>query len=279
MIATVGLECPEGMATVSWSQTHEAIRRVLESAITLATSKHRLCEVDLELRALLHLPQFTESRLFCSEFLESEVGKLATQLSDIQADYRLWAERAAAGELHKIDWSVLEADEGLARIIHERFHYIGAFRPGRHFALYCRGLKIPAALATVSDMDIKSLKALLPKSAQENSRVLSRVFAFRWAPQNSISFLLGAITRLLRKESETNSIVTWINPNLGFRGVSYRASNWELLGFQQVRYRYVEGKYLTARQIFERQDTNDVKIHTAPYVLAPLQGWCYRLGI
>jgi hypothetical protein len=280
MIGTLDIKRTEGTETVSWSRTLDSIRWTLESAIALAASEHKLSEVDLKLRALLHLPQFAECLLLHSELLQMEIRKLAVGLSDIQRDYREWTESVAtaSGALKKNDWDVLETEDSVARIIHEKFHYIGTFRPGRHFVLRYRGMQCPAALATVSEMDIKTLQTLLPRGSEGESTVLSRVFAFRWAPKNSISFLLGAITRLLKKEVGRSSIVTWINPNLGFRGASYRASNWDLVGFHQARYRYIDGKYVTAREIFEREKSDVMNIHVAPYILAPLQAWCYRLG-
>jgi hypothetical protein len=93
----------------------------------------------------------------------------------------------------------------------------------------------------------------------------------------SISYLLGKIGGWLKKEGRADSLVTWVNPNLGFHASSYRAANWTYLGGEPVTYRYVEGNYLTARQLFHNSQAPSVRIETSQLRLAPLQVWYRRL--
>lgn len=274
-MATTALQRVPSVESLSWAQTYERIRLRLQAVVGFVASERALPEVDLRVRSLLHLPQFPESMLAQRKVLEREIGMLASDMCRSQEQYRDWA-REGTFELNRTDWTVLEAGEEHARVIHERFHYIGTFRTGRHFALYRRGVGTPAALATVSDMDVRSLQDMLPAEAHDTSLQLSRVFAFRWAPRNSITFLLGVISRHLKSENYTGLLLTWVNPNLGFNSSSYRASNWKFLGVHRVHYRYVDGRYVTAREAFEMQGADRV-IQFAPYEFAPLQVWCYRL--
>ena len=46
-------------------------------------------------------------------------------------------------------------------------------------------------------------------------------------------------------------MLTYVNPNTGFNGASYKADNWVLLGIETgVRYRYIDNNYVTERSYF-----------------------------
>jgi len=84
------------------------------------------------------------------------------------------------------------------------------------------------------------------------ARVVSRIFAFDGTPKNSISYLLSRAA-----ESEhaagIEDLTTYVNPNLGFDGVSYRASGWRLLGIEPgTTYRYLDDLYITDRELARR---------------------------
>ena len=146
-------------------------------------------------------------------------------------------------------------------------------------ALEMEGQKMPAALATLSEMDVQKLKGHLPAAQEKRGLLLSRMFSFRWAPVNSISFLLGKVGRRLKKEGQVESLVTWVNPNLGFHASSYRAANWTYAGSEPTTYRYVEGNYLTARQLFQKPEAPSLRIDGSQLRLAPLQVWYRRVII
>jgi len=54
------------------------------------------------------------------------------------------------------------------------------------------------------------------------------------------------------------ALLTYLNPNLGFRGTVYKASNWNLLGEEiKGRYLYINGDYVTDRDAVRRYGTAD----------------------
>jgi hypothetical protein len=45
-------------------------------------------------------------------------------------------------------------------------------------------------------------------------------------------------------------LITYLNPNLGFTGASYKASNWHVIGIELGnRYAYLDGRYITDRRL------------------------------
>jgi hypothetical protein len=145
-----------------------------------------------------------------------------------------------------------------------RFHYIRSPRvDGRAY-----GLSTPAddliALCVTSPLDVESLRDLLVSSGHpaESTRVISRVFAFPSAPKNSISFLLSRAGRHEALLGITD-FVTYVNPNMGCTGSSYRASGWHLLGIEPgTKYRYLDNRYITDRELearFGKQDDETYK--------------------
>src|SRR5262249_44053150 len=70
----------------------------------------------------------------------------------------------------------------------------------------------------------------------------------------SISSLLARVRRaLISSHPQVRALLTYMNPNLGFTGSSYRADNWALLGKEEgTRDLYVHGNYLTDREVLLR---------------------------
>jgi hypothetical protein len=115
--------------------------------------------------------------------------------------------------------------------------------------LYAVGNQL-VALAVSSPLDVAHLSSLVGvRSLGRVSRVISRVFAFEGAPKNTISYLLSRVSQEERK-AEVARLVTYVNPNMGFNGVSYRASGWGLIGEEAgTTYRYLDGRYVTEREL------------------------------
>ena len=64
-----------------------------------------------------------------------------------------------------------------------------------------------------------------------------------------ISYLLSRAARAERRLGVTD-FVTYVNPNMGFTGRSYRASGWQLLGNEPgTTYRYLDSRYVTDRKL------------------------------
>src|SRR5207302_1161359 len=95
---------------------------------------------------------------------------------------------------------------------------------------------------------------------------------FPGAPRNTISRLLGFVGRAEAQRLGTRQFLTYVNPNLGFSGTSYLASGWKLVGDEPgTRYRYVDGRYLTDRELVRRYGSCDNE--TLSKALGPRFGW------
>lgn len=267
-----------GTDSTEWLLAFSSMQERVAREVAHFSDVYNISAVDLKLRVLLHLPRYRSEELENNALVNQEIERLAARTLELQRDFKEWANQENIGHLEKTRAYVSEASEETATIIHERFHYIGSVRSGRHFALYFAGQKMPAALATLSEMDVHKLKAHLPSPEEKCSLLLSRMFSFRWAPVNSISYLLGRIGRLLKEEGRVKSLVTWVNPNLGFHASSYRAANWTYVGSEPITYHYVDGNYLTARQLFHKTQGLSLRIATSRLHLAPLQVWCRRVS-
>lgn len=253
-----------------WQRIQEGASRCISSTARL----RNVSEFHLRLRTLLQLPKYPFEGLI-SEAIETEVEGEADKINILQAEFGEFLRGHTAEKLHRDSASVSNVPEDMARIVHERFHYLQSFRAGQHFGLYLSGESRLAALATVSQMDVMRLRHYLPQGQHSRAFLLSRVFAFPWAPRNSLSFLLSSVVRELR-ERGTEVLLTWVNPNLCFRGSSYRAANWSLAGTEPVIYRYLNGAYITARQMYGLQLPSS-RISFSQSALAPLEVWRYIL--
>jgi len=57
--------------------------------------------------------------------------------------------------------------------------------------------------------------------------------------------------------------VSYVNPNMGFTGVSYLASAWHLLGEQpNTTYRYLDGRYITDRELAAKFGNHSDEVYT-----------------
>ena len=142
---------------------------------------------------------------------------------------------------------------------------------------------------SLSPFDLDHLSEGLPTLFHvHNAMVVSRVYSFNWAPKNSTSYLFGRVYDYLQSHyPNIEALFTYINPNMGFDGASFRAANWRLLGFEEgTRYTYLDGAYITERQMVQRfgtahlqtlQPMFDHRIETTCIDLEPLWVFVYFL--
>jgi hypothetical protein len=242
---------------------------------------------------LLHLPRVADATgCVDPDQASEEANRLAPLLRRRCGELAEWALPPEGGVGSAPALRLTDVDEEVARLVLERFHYLGSFRPqSRHFAGVCGapGEAQLAALFTVSPLDLSSLAATLPGGVKPTEvAVLARVFSFDWAPENSLSYLMGRLFRRLRRERPNlRMLLTYLNPNLGFTGASYRASNWTLVGREVgTRYAYLDGCYVTDRALGARFGTSDPeplrealggRIEFSAMELQPLEVWAYPL--
>jgi hypothetical protein len=259
----------------------------LERALPLAyglTKEVAFCsgavERDLLKQVLLHLPRLDPDSLGGAAPLRAEIERLAARLITRQAPFERWARQLPLESLERDSLVFAPCRAEVARVIHERFHYIGSFREGRHLALFhSRAADIPLALATLSRMDIGNLTPFFPSAeARRQVLVLSRLFAFDWAPRNTVSYLLGQTYKFARARlPKVESLLTYLNPNLGFTGASYQASNWNTFLEVPARYAYLDGNYITFRAILELAPSARRSVRYSRVPLEPLKLLRYEL--
>jgi hypothetical protein len=133
--------------------------------------------------------------------IEFEAERLAEKLVSLRQGFRCLKDQPKLSDLSKRDLVLRECSPESARILHERFHYIGSYHEGiAHLGLFVVGHEdFPMALASLAAMDIHLLDPLFTSSEDKRrALVLSRVFAFDWAPRNTISYLLGRVSRWVK---------------------------------------------------------------------------------
>jgi hypothetical protein len=203
-------------------------------------------------KLLLHLPRFSCKDLECREVLLKEAWRLAESIASLQRDYRRWLNKSTIPQLDAARLSLKVCTPGVAQAIHQRFHYIGHFHDGiAHLGLYGAdgGEDVPLALASLSHMDVSFLKQRFPApEARRAVLQITRVYAFDWAPRNTISFLFGRVLRWIKQNlPEISTLLSYVNPNLGFSGSSYFASNWSRYLERAPIYSYLDGNYMPYR--------------------------------
>jgi hypothetical protein len=222
--------------------------------------------VDLQRQILLHLARFPLPERGIPERIEREARRIAARLAEqrIQAPPEITGADLSGIDLHRTQLDFVDSD--LAQAVHKAFHYLGSPRgEGIHLGLFARlsGWKRPRliSLVTLSPFDLWHIHDALPYGIHmEEVLVLSRLFAFDSAPRNTVSFTLGRLFSWLRtRMPHIKALLSYLNPNLGFRGTVYKATNWRLLGEEaKSRYLYIGGNYVTDRHAIRTYGTADV---------------------
>ena len=226
---------------VSYKSTHliDNIEKISKTARRPARPLH--------LQALLQLPQFADADgIVTAKQAIDLLSALAIEIPlssewDANVECDTPAEMEFRGQL--------PADEVTRILTH--FHYLRSPRTdGRSYGLFTRKGRI-AAICYVSPLDVPKLINLLDREcvSAETTMVVSRVFAFRDAPKNSISYLLSRVGHAERAAG-VKDFVTYVNPYMGFSGTSYRAAGWKPLGQEEgTKFRYLDQRYITDRAL------------------------------
>jgi hypothetical protein len=203
----------------------------------------------LLLQALLQLPRVADrQRVAPIPVVEELLAELAEELP-FKSE---WVVPGTISSPRELEFQPLQAIT--ARDVMQRFHYLRSPRTdGRAYGLITKTKRL-VALCVSSPIDVPRLNELLESTGrgEAHARVISRVFAFEGAPTNSISYMLSRVAREERQLG-VSDLLTYVNPNMGFQGSSYRASGWHLLGTESViNYRYLDGWYITDRELATR---------------------------
>lgn len=245
---------------------------------------------ELMVRLLLHLPRLADHQgMVTKAEVSAESGRLASLLADKTSAYaHLQRHPAPPVSLGSLPRGLSAVDEELARVVLERFHYLGSYRDkSLHLGAFA-GDRL-AAMFTISPLDVPTIAENLPAGVgSTDAVVLSRVFAFDWAPRNTLSFAISALVRVLRqRDHPPRALLTYVNPNVGFTGASYRAANWSLWARETgTRYAYLDRQYVTDRELRQRFPGEDVlelakrlgsRLQLSRMQLSPLDLYAYAL--
>jgi hypothetical protein len=225
---------------------------------------------DLLLQALLHLPRMAQPDGTIEVGLAvAEIERLremrAKELTPLLA---IALPPALLPSLDQLEVRVI--DPGDAEPIVSHFHYLRSFREDsvNVAALYRHRI---VALCSVSPLDLPHISDKLPIISAEEAAVISRVFAFDWAPRSVVSYMLARAEKVLALRSEIRILLTYLNPNMGFTGASYRAANWRQVGLEAgTRYAYLRGEYITDRRLLSLTQTEGRAVEFSHMPLLPL---------
>jgi hypothetical protein len=203
----------------------------------------------LYLEALLQLPRLAD--VFGHVPIVA-VEKLLPELAEELPPGPEWVVHDAGRSPRFLTFGRVDADA--ANDVMLRFHYLHSPRTdGRAYGLRTYSGRL-VAVCVSSPLDVKLMRDLLAKAGRSarSPRVLSRVFAFVGAPNNTISYVLSRVAREERSERVTD-LLTYVNPNMTFTGSSYLASGWQQIGTEPgTKYRYLDNRYITDRQLQAR---------------------------
>ncbi len=231
-------------------------------------------------------------------------SSIAVQSSSLEASYSRLLRRRAQIPYSLFAWrepidlgaaQIACVEEDLALALHKGLHYLGSARPdGVHLGLFAPEARdkqsgILLALASLHVFDLDNLvPSIIAPAEVAGTRIVSRILALPCAPRNAMSRLLGGVFAWLRRhEPDIDTLVTYNNPNLGFSGTIYRATNWVLAGAELKRAdMLLDGAYVSLRELRSRFGSfcfNDLrkllgaKLEALPTPTQPLQIYLYRL--
>lgn len=153
---------------------------------------------------------------------------------------------------HHVDFGSVESAD--ARRISERGHYLRSFRGNAaNFGLYSSIDNKLLGFCSLAPLDWVEILNLLNETlgvTDCNCTNLARIYTRPNSPKNSISLLLHRISSLERSKRDVDMLATVVDPNIGFSGVSYRASGW--IKFAEIEHQgfpYLDGRYVTRRTL------------------------------
>jgi hypothetical protein len=224
---------------------------------------------DLLLQSLIHLPRIAGrdgnvSKGAAAREIRRQWELRHDELTPLAA---LAAAPTEPPGLESLSVEIIAADAAQPILAH--FHYLRSFRPGSvNVAALYQGRIV--ALCSLSPLDLPELAQRLPITSLGEAAVVSRVFAFDWAPRNIVSYLLARVGQVAGL-SDTRMLITYLNPNLGFTGASYRAANWRTIGVEKdTCYAYFRGRYITDRRLAQLSASERAHVEFSRMRLAPL---------
>jgi len=258
-----------------------ALVHIQEDFIFSCARERVIDPITLRTQLLLHLPRLVKDDYFPDKGdVQRETINISDFLVESQHPYLHWLKPPDLPiALSDLEFISLDAD--IAKIFHENFHYVGSYRPGRHYAFRDKRSRRLVCVGSVASLDLKHAEEKIVSYVDPRSvLVYSRFFAFRWAPENTFSHFHGKLRLQLIKECDTTMMFSFINPNLGFNASSHKAAQWKLFAREEgTHYMYLDGRYRTMRFFVENYRVSDIRklkkelgdsFEVSTLVLAPL---------
>jgi hypothetical protein len=209
----------------------------------------------------VHLYRFAADELSDVDLVWRECDRLAARLEGLGRQVPEIFAVPPTGMVELRRSRIWPVPSSLANELHLTSHYLGSPRPdGLHLGLCSASQRGLLALATLSPFDLSHLTGTLPPGVRSvEVLVLSRILTAAWSPRNTGSFFLGRMIRWLRRRHrEVRALLSYLDPNAGFRGSLYRSANWILLARERKRrYLYLDENYVTDRQMLRTYGTAD----------------------
>ena len=236
-----------------------ALVRAREDSIFSHARERAIDPLTLRTQLLLHLPRLVTADYFLREGdIQREIVTVSDVIEESQQPYAQWLKQPenpiALGDLEFVS---LDAD--IAKIYHDSLHYIGSYRPGWHFAFQHKNSGRIVCIGSIANFDLRHAEEKIGPNVDPRSvLMLSRFFAFRWAPENTFSHFHRKLRLQLIKEFDTKLMFSFINPNLGFSASSHKGAHWTLFAYEAgTRYMYLDGRYRTMRFFVKNYGTSD----------------------
>jgi hypothetical protein len=227
---------------------------VMETALRVGVEPRALA-----VRVLLHLPRVASHSGWVTRWQAQR--ELRISADRLHGDARAVSNHLPVKKfsLHELDFELIDPSRALPLLT--SLHYLRSARQDSlYFALVDPIERLPVSLCSVSRHEWKRVSnqlqaqfAIRPGGAWD----VSRVYSVDGAPANAISLLLSKVRIYFRRSfPAADLLVTAVDPNLGFTGSSYRASNWQQWMTVKARpYLYEFDRHVTPRQLRERYDT------------------------
>lgn len=168
---------------------------------------------------------------------------------------------AISYEIELRDLKLVHLSEEAGRLISSAVHYLQSARYGSdHFGLEDPNSSRLIAYASVSPLDWDVLVNAFNSVGDKRSRQLSlsRIYVSKAAPHNTVSYMLALLVGEYSMTERDTTISTTVDPNLGFNGSSYRASNWtQAYSVPHLGYLYVDGQFVTRRELIRSFGSDD----------------------
>ena len=216
----------------------------------------------LSVRTLLHLPRVASAR---GEVTLTQVDRELFHTARIlRQDSNTARNLISAGHSELQDLVFGSVEAAAAEAIFSSLHYLKSGRPDSlNFALVDPADGLPVTLCSVSPLEWKRIGNQLQSRfgiPHDRAWDISRVYSRNAAPPNAISFLLSRVRSTLRRGSQDIEVlITAVDPNLGFRGKSYKAAS--LRQWFRIRprpYLYHQRRYATPRQLRQTFGTSSI---------------------